>query len=229
LTWYGKKGHGIGYAYYGLIVATQREEFRQHSIFVEVHTVPGHCFNWTKVDAAVWKNPPVGTRFVQPHDFLDVDFEPQQFVRQDVPVIAMTLASVNPFTWHSEFMERGVERTYMRPPPFGYYPSHPPQQLSPHVCPLLFSQDGRPPQGYRFDMAEWIILGAERSARYVRLGRMGASSIQVDAGALFEGIHPIDEYDELEADEQYRNIFEGPVGRRVRREDKEVWCHSDSL
>jgi hypothetical protein len=214
---YGRLGRGIGFAYYGVVVSVACYDSEELSVFVEIHSVPGHCINWKKVEASIWKEPPVGTRYIQPHDFLDADFEPLRANSDTVPIITLFPDEISTLVWNLKYAERGVSRTHLRPPPYGYYPSHPPQVLSPHPCPLQLDLDGSPPEGYHFDMAEWIILGAERSARYIPLGRLPLECVHVGTGAIFEGVNPYDEYDDEERRERYRKIFAGPLGSWIRR------------
>jgi hypothetical protein len=75
-----------GHAFYGLVQSIEEKQdivkwpYVSSCMTIEVHTIPGFSVNWD--DAFPWLNPPHGVIFVQPHSFLEPNYEP-------IPLIAI--------------------------------------------------------------------------------------------------------------------------------------------
>jgi hypothetical protein len=81
-----KRKHIAGHAFYGLVRSVEEKQdvvkwpYLSSCMTVEVHVIPGFSVNWD--DAFPWLNPPHGVIFVQPHGFLEPNYEP-------IPLIAI--------------------------------------------------------------------------------------------------------------------------------------------
>lgn len=211
---YGLGQRGMGYAFYGVIrqVVSYEPISRSRvikSIFAEIHTVPGHCLDWPSIDAAIWTRPPPHIRFVQPHAFLELWYQSFNYCEERVPIVHLTSNNVDPVRWQLEDMEHGVERAYIHPPPFGYYPSHPPRVIKPHPCPLLLPSPTSITEGYEFDPDEWLGTAKWCASFHARTSRIDLCSMnEGQCWPLENGIKPNDIEDNMEADPLYQEVFQ---------------------
>jgi hypothetical protein len=109
-----------GKAFYGLVrdfhecLTCDDWEFSVIILFIEVHTLPGFEVDWDS--ALVFREPPPGTVFLQPHGFLEYNYEPVA-LDVDPPILPIYIPprQFNPEIFRVNFTVAAIQARHVAP------------------------------------------------------------------------------------------------------------------